>query len=138
MSLVSSRAASAALYTTAVVNLLAGSAALALPDLNTSILYGLEDPLEGVALRYHYMIWSTVVAMGVGYIVAARAPERYSALILAAALGKLSIAGIWLEMVWHGIGTWILLAGTVFDGSLGLLLLAFFSRTESRCTKWKS
>lgn len=137
MSLVSSRVASAALYTTAAVNLLAGSAALALPDLSIRILYGLESPLEGIALRYHYMIWSTVVAMGVGYLVAARAPERYSALILAAALGKLSIAGIWLEMAWQGIGTWILLTGVVFDGSLGLLLLIFFSTTQSGYAKWK-
>jgi len=132
MLVVSSRVATVALYITAVVNLLAGSAALALPDLNTTLLYGFEEPLEGVFLRYHYMIWSTVLAMGAGYWVAARAPERYSALILAAALGKLSVAGIWLEMAWHGIGTWLLLAGSVFDGTLGLLLLLFFSATRSR------
>jgi hypothetical protein len=132
MFVVSSRVATMALYITAVVNLLAGSAALALPDLNTTLLYGFEEPLEGVFLRYHYMIWSMVLAMGAGYWVAARAPERYSALILAAALGKLSIAGIWLEMAWHGIGTWLLLAGGVFDGTLGLLLLLFFSATRSR------
>jgi len=119
------RVISGALVITAVVNLAAGCAALALPDLNTRLLMGPDVLLEGLLLRYHYIIWSMVVAMGMGYAVAARDPERQSALILSAALGKLCVAALWLEMMLAGLGTWMLLGGIVFDGTLGLLFLGY-------------
>jgi hypothetical protein len=119
------RIISGALAITAVVNVSAGCAALALPDLNTRLLIGPDVELEGLLLRYHYLIWLMVLAMGAGFAVAARNPEQQSGLILSAALGKLCAVALWVEMMMAGMGTWMLLGGIVFDGTLGLLFLGY-------------
>ena len=121
MSLLSPRVVSVALFITAGVNLLAGLTGVAAPQLNAQIFLGPDVVLEGIALRYHYILWFFVFAMGVGYAVAARDPERQTGLLIAAALGKLSIVVIWGEMLTSGHGAWPLIGGMVFDGCMGLL-----------------
>ena len=120
-----SRIVSMALKVTAAVNLMAGGAALAMPDLNTRLMIGPDVQLDGLLFRYHVLIWLMVVAMGVGYAVASREPEKQTGLILSGALGKLFVAGAWTEMLISGLGTWMLLGGILFDGTLGLLFLIY-------------
>ncbi len=122
---VPTRVVSVALAVTAVVNLVAGVSAVVLPELNVELLIGPGVVLEDLTLRYHWMVWTFVGAMSAGYVVAALDPERQTALILAAGLGKLSAAVIWIEMLLSGLGTPLLIGGIVFDGPLGLLFLAF-------------
>ncbi len=122
---VPTRVVSVALAVTAVVNLVAGVSAVVLPELNVELLIGPGVVLEDLTLRYHWMVWTFVGAMCAGYAVAARDPERQTALVLAAGIGKLSVAVIWIEMLWSGLGAPLMIGGIAFDGSLGLLFLAF-------------
>jgi len=128
---ISERLVSKALKVTAVVNIGAGLAAMSMPDLNAQLLLGAEVTLEGHLLRYHLMVWSFVVAMGLGYAVASRAPERARGILLAGGAGKLVFALICVEMLWSGHATWLLLGATAFDGLMGALFLAYFFQTRA-------
>ena len=123
MSLFSSKAASIALVTTAVVNVCGGIGGLLLPELNVDLLYGTDVTLTPTHLRFHYIIWAFVLAMGVGYAVGARNPLQQSGLLVAAGIGKLSIAFIWIEMLYSGLGTFLLIGSIAFDGLFGAYLL---------------
>ena len=125
MPAVSPRTISMALKATAVLNIGAGLAALAAPDLHATLMLAPDSVLEGLVLRYHVMMWGFVVVMGLGYAVAARNPEEQTALILAGGVGKLLAAGVWLEMLASGLGAPLMLGGILFDGSLGVLFLVF-------------
>ena len=122
---VSVRTISVALTFTAVLNIGAGLAALAAPELHATLMLAPDSVLEGLVLRYHVIVWGFVVVMGLGYAVAARNPEEQTALILAAGLGKLFAAGAWIEMLVSGFGAPLMLAGILVDGSLGVLFLVF-------------
>jgi hypothetical protein len=122
---ISSALITKALIGTTAVNCIAGILALAMPDLYTVLIFGLEGQLEGLTLRYHYIIWLFVLAMGLGCGVAARNPEEQTALILASGVGKAVFALICAQMLFSGQGTFLLLVAVVFDGVLGLLFLAY-------------
>ena len=124
MSLFSSKAASIALIITAIVNLGASTPAILLPELNVDLLYGTDVELTATHLRFHYMLWAFVFAMGVGYAVGAKNPLQQSGLLVAAGIGKLSIALIWIEMLYSGLGTLLLMGSIAFDGLMGAYLLA--------------
>ena len=126
MSLFSSHTLSVALRITAFVNWGASAAALLQPELNFALLYGEEIPLTPMALRFHYLLWSTVLSMGLGYWVAAREPEHQSGLILAAGLGKIGVALVWSEMLLTGLGTTLLLAPISFDAVFGAYFLGHY------------
>jgi len=114
-----------ALRITAAVNLLAGAAAILLPDLNAELMTGATSPLEGLTLRYHYTVWIFVATMGVGYAIASRDPEGQTGILMAGALGKIAMVVIWCEMLHSGYGTSLLWGGIAFDGAMGMLFLAF-------------
>lgn len=134
MSAIPTRVVARALAVTAAVNLVGGAAAIAMPAVNARLLYGPDVVLEGLLLRHHLIVWAFVVAMAGGYAVAARDPSRHTALVLSGAVGKLAAAAIWVEMVFRGLGTPLLLAGVAFDGSLGLLFLAWVLPRLARST----
>jgi len=123
--MISARWVSRALALTAVVNLVAGIASLLAPDLHARLLLADGVVLDGLTLRYHLIVWFFVVAMSPGYAVAARDPERQTALLLCAGIGKLGTALIWVEMWMSGLGSNLMLGGIAFDGPLGVLFLAF-------------
>jgi len=121
----SPRLVSNALRLTAAVNALAGSAALALPDLHARLMLAPGAALDGLTLRYHVIVWLFVLAMAPAYAVASRDPERQTGLLLCGGLGKLGVAAVWTEMLVSGHGAWLMLGGVAFDGLFGLLFLAF-------------
>lgn len=114
-----------ALKITAVVNVVAALGALLAPGVNASLFLGPDVVMEGLLLRHHVLVWSTVLAMGLGYAIASRDPEGQTGLLVAAGFGKLSVAVVWLEMVFGGLGAVTLLGGVVFDGVFGLLFLGY-------------
>tara|TARA_Y100001934_G_scaffold249556_1_gene311113 strand:- start:276 stop:680 length:405 start_codon:yes stop_codon:yes gene_type:complete len=120
---------STALKITAVVNLIAGSGAVLAPSLNTSLLLGPEVTLDAVTLRYHLMVWMTVLIMGICYAVASKDPEKQSALVLAGGLGKLMVASIWVEMFMVDLAAPLILLPICFDALLGILFAVFGIRT---------
>ncbi len=110
---------------TAVVNIVGGLVNLLLPGVHGQLVLGPEVVIEGTMLRYHVMFWGFVVVMGLGYAMAARDPERHTALVLCGGLGKLLAVVVWTEMLVNGLGQAIMLPVIVFDGVLGGLFLAF-------------
>ena len=114
-----------ALRITAVVNVAAALGALLAPDLNTALLFGPDVQLGGLLWRTHILFWVSVLAMGLGYGLAASDPERQTGLLLAGGIGKLGVAGVWAEMVIAGTAAPLLLAGVVFDAAFGLLFLVY-------------
>ena len=110
---------------TAGLNLIAGLASIADPQLHARLLLGPDFVIDGLMLRYHFMTWSFIAAMGIGYAVAARAPERQSALVLAGGIGKILAAASWIEMLSHGFGTPLMIAGILTDGALGCCFIAY-------------
>lgn len=63
---ISPKLVGAALGLTAVVNVVSGVAAIAMLDLNVTLLLGPDIQFEGLILRHHYIIWLFVIAMGIG------------------------------------------------------------------------
>lgn len=114
-----------ALKFTAGVNFAVGVLAMAAPDIHVSLLFERSSPISGLMLRFHYIIWAFVAAMGVGYWIAARAPENELGLILAGALGKLAFAGLSVEMFISGHAKPLIFNAVLFDGLFGTLLLWF-------------
>ena len=110
---------------TALVNIGSALAALFLPHLNAELLYGTTESLEGLALRYHYLLWSTIFCMGVGYAIAARKPSEQTALITCGALGKICVAILWLQQFLAGDATSLILGAVSFDGILGVIFLIY-------------
>lgn len=117
-----------ALRATAVLNIAAALGALVLPSLHAEWFLGPNVILDGLMLRYHMMMWSFVLAMGFGYVIASRDPARQTGLMVAAAVGKLFAAGAWSEMLFSGLGAWPLAAGIVWDGALGVLFSVFVAQ----------
>jgi len=121
----STRTVSLALKATAVINIVAALGALVAPALHAELMYSPGTEFSGLTLRFHIIIWAFVLAMGVGYAIAARDPERQTALLASAALGKLAVAVLWIEMLASGYGAWLLLAGVCWDGALGALFAVY-------------
>jgi hypothetical protein len=117
------RLVSRLLIVTAVVNIVAGVAALASPSLHAELMFAGDVRLDGLILRYHVMLWLFVVALGIGYAVAARRPSEQRGLLVAGGLGKLVAAGVWAEMLASGVGAPMMAAGIAFDGALGIVFL---------------
>lgn len=122
--MLSTRSLTWALRVTAVVNLVAATAAIVAPGTNVALLYGLE-PLDAMTLRFHWMAWLAVGVMGVGYAVASRDPASQSGILVAGALGKLGFALILVEMLFSSLGTTLLLVIIAFDGFLGVWFAAY-------------
>lgn len=110
---------------TAVLNIVAGLASVAWPALNTALLIGPDVAFDTTGTLYHRLVWGFVAAMGVGYGLAARDPERQTAMIIAGGLGKLTAAALWTAWLVQGLGGPALLGGVLFDGALGLVFLAW-------------
>lgn len=113
------------LRVTAVVNVVAGLASAAWPALNTSLLIGPDVTLDVTGTLYHRLVWGFVAAMGVGYGLAARDPERQTAMVVAGGLGKLTAAVLWTAWLVQGLGGPAMIGGVLFDGALGLVFLAW-------------
>jgi len=82
-------------------------------------LLGPDFTIDHLLLRYHFMTWSFIAAMGFGYWVAAKNPTQQTGLILAGGIGKLLAAATWIEMLIHGYGTPLMIAGIFTDGRIG-------------------
>lgn len=126
------RFVSRCLIATAVLNVAAGVAAIAAPDLHARLMFADVDALDGLVLRYHVMLWGFVIVLGVGYAIAARDPAGSRALLIAGGLGKLVAAAVWIEMLASGIGAPLLAAAIAWDGVLGAIFLAFAWRVRPR------
>lgn len=120
------------LYLTAVVNVVAGLANAALPDLHATLMLADGVVIEGVLLRYHVMLWLFVAVMGLGFGIAATDPERFTALITAGACGKLVAAGVWVEMVLAGHGGPMMWGGILFDTPLALAMVVYVATGRRR------
>ncbi len=121
--MISDRFVSRCLIATAVLNVAAGVAAIAAPDLHARMMFADVDALDGLVLRYHVMLWGFVIVLGVGYAIAARRPSEQRGLLIAGGLGKLVAAAVWTEMLASGVGTSLLAAGIAWDGALGAVFL---------------
>ncbi len=111
------------LIVTAAMNVGAGIAAVVAPDVHARAMFAGDVHLDGVTLRYHLFVWLFVIAMGVGYGLAARRPSEQRALLVAGGLGKLVAVAIWSEMLITGIGAPLMAGGIAFDGVLGSIFL---------------
>ena len=122
---ISRKITSRVLQLTAVVNVLAGSAACLAPELNARILLDPEMVLDGQTLRYHIMFWSTVGVLGLGYGAASRDPDGNRGILLAGGLGKIVFSLLALEMLWSGHATVMILGVVSFDAAVGAILLTY-------------
>lgn len=118
------RFVSRCLVATAIMNTVAGLAAIAAPDLHARLMFAHPIALEGVLLRYHVMVWLFVIATGAGYALAARDPGGQRARVAAGGLGKLAAAGVWTELLATGVGAPLMAAGIAWDGVLGVVFVA--------------
>ena len=107
------------------MNIVAGSAALLMPELNVSLLFGSHIVLQGHLMRFHLMLWSFVLAMGLGYWLAAQSPEDQTGILLTGGIGKLIFVGLCIETLWSGYGTALLLGPIIFDTVIGAALLIY-------------
>jgi hypothetical protein len=115
-----------ALGITTVANIIGGLGGLLAPDFVAQTLYGHDVSSDPLLLRFHLAFWLFVVALGVGYGVAARRLSHGHdevAILVAGGLGKVAAAGLWIEMLVHGLATPMVLGAVTFDGSLGVLFL---------------
>lgn len=115
-----------ALGMTAVGNVVGGLGGLLAPDLVAQTLYAHDVSGDPLLLRFHMVFWLFVVALGVGYGVAARYTSQghdEMGLLVAGGLGKIAAAAVWVEMFAHGLATPVVLAAVAFDGTLGVLFL---------------
>lgn len=111
------------LQLTAVVNVVGGLASLVLPELNVALLLGEGITLDPVSLGLHRLVWAFVAAMGVGYAIAARDPERQTALVVCGGLGKSSAVVVWAWMALDGVSGPAMWPAMAFDGALGVVFL---------------
>ncbi|PKL76285.1 MAG: hypothetical protein CVV27_11040 [Candidatus Melainabacteria bacterium HGW-Melainabacteria-1] len=114
------------------MNLTAALLALGLPELFWSLFYAAPLTQDPLLWRHHIALWGFVLAMGLGYGLAARDPGHERGILLAGGIGKLLMVGIWTEMLLSRLGTWILLSGMLWDGVLGALFLLALLRPQSR------
>jgi hypothetical protein len=126
------RFVSRCLVATAVLNIGAGFAAIAAPDLHARMMFANVDALDGLVLRYHVMLWGFVIVLGVGYAIAARDPAGQRGLLIAGGLGKLVAAAVWIEVLASGIGAPLLAAAIAWDGALGAIFVAYAWRIRPR------
>jgi hypothetical protein len=118
------RFVSRCLVATAAMNVVAGLAAISAPALHADLMFADGVELQGVLLRFHVMLWLFVIALGLGYALAARDPSGQRPLLIAGGLGKLAAAAVWLELLVSGIGAPLMAAGVAWDGVLGAIFLA--------------
>lgn len=72
---------------------------------------------------YHYCFWGVGLIMGIAYWMAAVNPEKHRIVLLIGALGKLLAVAFWAMVYAQGHGKWLMLAGALWDGPLGIILL---------------
>lgn len=123
--MIPTRAVARLLQLTAIVNIGGGLSALAAPSLQLSLLFGPEAALDPLGMLHFQLVWAFVVAVGVGYALAAREPERHRAMVIAGGLGKVAAAALWTGWLLRGLGGPALLGGILFDGALGAVFLAW-------------
>jgi hypothetical protein len=123
------------LQVTAVMNSGAALAGLAAPTTLSTLLYARDVTADPLLLRLHVVFWLFVLALGLGYGLAARSMARGGeerGLLVAGGLGKLAAAALWLEMFLSGHATPWVLAGISFDGALGVLFVLYALRPTTR------
>jgi hypothetical protein len=113
----------------AFANIIAGVMALASPafhfqQLFTSFIW--EDALIAHVMMYHVMFWAIVIIMGIGYWMTARTPDQNRVMLFIGGAGKLACALMWLYCFGMGLGNWLMISGTVYDGTFGILFLILF------------
>jgi len=116
------------LRTTAIGNVIGGLGGLCAPDIVAGALYGRDVSGDPLLLRLHIMFWLFVVALGIGYGLAAnRVANGHDelGLLVAGGLGKVAAAALWIEMLARGLALPLVAAAVAFDGSLGVLFLAW-------------
>ena len=103
-----------------------GVGGLLAPDFVAQTLSGHDVSGDPLLLRFHLAFWLFVVALGVGYGLAAHRLSQgldEVAILVAGGLGKVAAAALWIEMLVHGLATPMVLAAVTFDGSHGVLFL---------------
>ena len=75
---------------------------------------------------YHYLFWGVGLIMGIAYWMAAVDPVKNKIVLFIGALGKLLAAVFLLMLFMQGEGKWLMLAGVISDGILGLVMLYLY------------
>jgi hypothetical protein len=114
----------------AALNVIGALSALAAMPLHLQLFYG-HGSTDILVKFYHYNFWCVVLAMGIGYAIAARKPAENQGLIFIGGIGKLIAAASWLLMYSLGEATPLVLAGVAYDGSFGLLFLVILWQSRS-------
>jgi cytochrome c biogenesis protein CcdA len=99
----------------AIWNMLGAASALANPQLHIQLFYHWTQPLDFLALTMHYMLWTFIFLLGVGYGLIGNDPYHNSALLWVGILGKTGAALIWYAVYVLGHGTPMLLIGATGD-----------------------
>lgn len=120
----------------AIANIVAGIMAIASPAFHFEQLF-VSDVYETSFLAhimmYHFMFWAIVIIMGIGYWMTALTPNDNRVVLLIGGAGKLACAITWLYFFSTGIGSWLMISGTVYDGTFGVLfLLLFFAQKGNK------
>lgn len=122
---------------TAIVNLVAGIAALASIETHLELFYAAAE--TNILLRfYHYNFWIVVVLMGIAYWHLGAEPIRNRVVALIGAVGKLCAAASWLYLFTIGYAKPIVLLAVIFDGFFGALLAWFYWTTRDAKTPIES
>src|SRR5688572_10376023 len=85
-----------------------------------------ENNLIAHIMMYHYMFWAIVIIMGIGYWMTAQTPDENRVMLFIGGAGKLACAILWLYCFSRGLGNWLMISGTIYDGTFGILFLMLF------------
>jgi hypothetical protein len=113
----------------AIANIVAGIMALAAPTFHFEqlfIFFEWESSLIAHVMMYHIMFWVIVIIMGIGYWMTARTPDENRVMLFIGGAGKLACAIVWLYSFSMGMGNWLMISGTIYDGTFGILFLILF------------
>lgn len=77
---------------------------------------------------YHYCFWGVGLIMGIAYWMSALNPVKNRIVLFIGSLGKLLLIAFLLMLYLQGHGGWLMLAGVLWDGPLGLLMLLLYFR----------
>jgi len=116
---------------TAVGNVLAGILGILSMSNHLEMFYG-NIPLNPIFQMFYNGFWVLVGTMGIAYWELSKHPIQLRVIALIGAIGKLTMVGLWLNLIFNDQAKPILWVTIVFDLFFGIVLASLYWKTRGK------
>lgn len=81
---------------------------------------------------YHYGFWVFVLTMGIAYWELSKHPIQLRVIALIGAIGKLTMVGLWLNLIFNNQAKPMLWVAIAFDLFFGIVLAILYLKTRGK------